>query len=310
MFGKQSTKKVILRPHNLEGEGFDLLVVDGVGEKKLDLISFWSDSTSILESSLRSVIKEYDLKNNHATIVLPHSAYSHFTINKPNVPQEEIRDSLFWASQEKLDSLPYFSPILDSCFAPSSLKGRESNKMHVFVAEESHIRNCVNSVRKSGLKVDSVTVHEVAASSLLANWSSGVLLAYLDIPNDSSPSLILVLDGYFVAYKKLPSINTNSAVDVQRDQFSLFFAEIARQLTYFSNCVDENYSAKIYGSGENWHNLRNNNLFKSVFAERFPSQQLGTLDLSQVVNTEGVDSNMLRDMQHDLLGGALSYEQQ
>lgn len=308
MFGKKDSKKVILRPHNLEGEGFDLLVVDAAADQRLELVSFWSDPDSIMKNSLRSVVKEYGLKNNHTVVVLPHSSYSHFTMNRPNVPQEEIRDSLFWASQEKLDSLPYFSPILDSCFAPDLLKGREHNKMHVFVAEESHVRSCVDSVRKSGLKVDSVTVHEVAASALLAKWSSGVLCAYLDIPIDSSPSLILVLNGDFVAYKKLPSINTNSAVDVQRDQFSLFFGEVARQLTYFSNCLDENYTIKIYGSGENWHKLIKNSLFRSVFAQRFPNHELGSLDLSQIVNIDGVDSNMLRYMQHDLLGGALAYE--
>ena len=156
--------------------------------------------------------------------------------------------------------------------------------------------------------VADITVHEVAASYLLAKWSSGVLLAYLDIPSDSSPSLILVLDGCFVAYKKLPSINTNSAIDVQRDQFSLFFGEVARQLSYFSNCLDENYLVKIYGSGETWHSISNNSLFRSVFSERFPSKELGALDLSQVVNIDGLDSNMLRDMQHDLLGGALANE--
>jgi hypothetical protein len=306
MFGNTDKNKVVIRPHDISGNGFDVLAAKKSSENDLiEIEGYYSDAESSLKNNLRSVVNDYGLHRRTAVIVLPHSSYSHFTINRPNMPQEEIRASLYWACQEKLDNMPYHTPILDACYAPESLGGKEHNKMHVFVAEESHIRKCVDQVKKAGLKVSIATTHELAANALLRRWSGGKLVLYLDIPDDTTPSLIISLDGDFVAYKKLPSINLHAAVDIQRDQFSLFFGEVFRQLTYFSGCVEENTPVEIFGSGQNWHNLVSNELFKNVFHEKFPNQSIGSVPLEDVMLTEGLDQRMIADIKHDVLGGMI-----
>ena len=153
-----------------------------------------------------------------------------------------------------------------------------------------------------------VTVHEIAMNELLKEWSTGSLLAYIDVPADESPSLILVLDGCFVAYKKLPSLNLDCPKDVQRDQFSLFTGEVARQVTYYQGCLESNYPVKIYGYGERWDSLRKSILFKSAFTEMFPDADLRVIDLEKVINTAEFDSNLLSKIQHDLIGGVIASE--
>ena len=259
-FGKSKrSHTVVIRPHNINGNGFDLLVVKHLRSEEgrsLEVEDFLSDPEVSLSGALPDIVKECDLKRQHATIVLPHSSYSHFTINRPNLPSDEIRKSLYWVSQDKLDNMPYHTPLLDSCFAPDILKGREHNKMHVFVAEDSDVRKLYEDVKKVGLKVDLVTVHEIATASLLRHWSQSCVVCYIDIPLGDSPSLIIVLDGDFVAYKKLPSINKNVSVDVKRDQFVLFWAEVSRQLNYYKSNLDGEFQSKIYGYGESWNSLK------------------------------------------------------
>lgn len=309
IFGSTPQKKVVVRPHKLDGIGFDLLVASPGNEdsdNRIDVESFWSDSDATLKADLQTVVRDFGIRRQAATIVLPHSSYSHFTMNRPNVPAEEVRASLVWAAQEKLDNLPYHTPILDSCFAPELLQGREHNKMHVFVAEESHVRGCVDSIRKSGLRVNIVTVHEIAMNELLREWSKGFLLAYIDLPLNESPSLIIVLDGRFVAYKKLPSINLDCPKDVQRDQFSLFTGEVSRQVTYYQGCLENKFPLKVYGCGERWSSLRKSVLFKSVFTETYPDIELSILDLAKIINTSEFDQNLLSKVQHDLIGGVVA----
>ncbi|MBT4885539.1 MAG: hypothetical protein HON55_05255 [Legionellales bacterium] len=306
----RETKKVVIRPHIIDGDGFDLLVTScKPGSNDLVMEGFWSDADSSMADALPDLVRQYDLKRHSCAVVLPHNSYSHFTLNKPNIPHAEIRQSLPWVAQERLESMSYHTPALDSCLASELLEGKEHNKIHVFVTEESHVRSCVANVNASGLKVDMVTVHELAATSFISNWSQDALVAYVDMPSNEASSLILVLNGQFVAYKKLPTINLDATVDLQRDQFNLFWAEMARYINYYLGCLSQKYPLKFYMSGEAWQNLQQSGLFKNVFKEHFLSASyFGGVDLSDILDVKGIEPSILKVLQHDLLGGALMYE--
>ena len=302
-------KKVVIRPHIVDGKGFDLLVTSCDSDSgKLVIEGFWSDADSGVAEALPDLVGQYDLKRHNCALVLPHNSYSHFTLNKPSIPHAEIRQSLPWVAQERLESMSYHTPVLDACLASDLLEGKEHNKIHVFVSEESHVRSCVAGVNASGLKVDTVTVHELAATSFIGGWSQDSLVSYVVISASEAASLILVLNGQFVAYKKLPAINLAATADLQRDQFNLFWAEMARHINYYLDCLDKKYSLKFFMSGEVWQNLEKSSLFKNVFKEYFlNASSFGGVDLSSILEVEGVKSDMLEVLQHDLLGGAMMY---
>lgn len=305
----QPDTQVVVRPHEIAGLGFDLLVVKSQGEgKKYLLEGFWSDPDASLDVGLAEVVQNYQLTRKHCTMVLPHSSYAHFTLNKPNIPHHEIRASLPWIAQDRLKAASFHSPVLDACLASRSLIGKEKNKMHVFAAEDSHVRRCIQSVRSAGLKVDVVTVHELAMAAFLRDWSTDALLGYIVIDSTHACSLVMVLNGDFVAYKNLPSIKLGVAVEVQKDQFTLFWSEVARHFQYYISCLEKRPATVFYITGEGAKKLNKQALFKECFQEKFAEKTaLKTIDLTQVLESEGVDNSTWNMIQHDLVGGAFLY---
>ena len=301
--------QVVVRPHDIAGPGFDLLVVKPQGEgKKYLLEGFWSDPDVSLDVGLAEVVRAYKLSRKHCTLVLPHSSYAHFTLNKPNIPHHEIRDSLPWVAQDRLEAMSFHSPVLDACLASKSLQGKEHNKMHVFVAEDSHVRSCIDNVRSAKLKVDVVTVHELAIAAFLRDWSVDTLLGYIVVDSTHACSLVMVLNGDFVAYKNLPSINLEASPNVQQDQFTLFWSEVSRHFQHYISCLEKRPPVAFYLSGVGAANLNKHTLFKQCFREKFSNgAKLNTIDLTQVMESEGVDDAVWSMIQHDLVGGALLY---
>lgn len=303
----QANVHIVVRPHDIAGSGFDLLVVKSQGaNKKYQLEGFWSDAESTLAVGLSDVVKSYGLTRQHCTMVLPHSAYSHFTLNKPNIPHQEIRQSLPWIAQDRLEAMSFHSPIMDACLASPVLKGKEHNKMHVFVAEDSHVRSSVENVSKAGLQVDAVTVHELAISAFLREWSENALLGYLDVQPNQSSTMVMVLHGDFVAYKNLPGINLQAAADVQQEQFSLFWSEVSRHFQHYNACLDSTPPFMFYLTGKLAKSLSANQAFKRSFREKLHQKKtFSGVDLTQVIEPAGVDDVVWELIHHDLVGGVL-----
>ncbi len=116
---------------------------------------------------LSNWINRLGLQKSPCHLVLTPDSYQVLQVEKPAVPDDELRDAARWRVRDMLD-YPLDEAVID-CFAiPSdALRGRQA-QLSVVCARKNVLQDLVGLVEAAGLRLRSIDITELALRNLLA----------------------------------------------------------------------------------------------------------------------------------------------
>lgn len=171
------------------------------------------------------------LSGTKAVIVLPESSYQLVLIERPEVPDEELKDALRWRVKD-LVNFDIETAIIDYIDLPEDAYRGRSKMVYAVAAEQSEIDQWVDWVSEIGLDVTAVDVPELALLNLtadLADDESG--LAVFNI-GEAHSSINLLSDSALYFTRHL-SYSQSSGPDAA----SAAVLELQRSLDYYESQV-------------------------------------------------------------------------
>lgn len=194
------------------------------------------------ESDLFALLKRYGFHRGVAHAVLAPDNYEVFLIERPDVPEKELRQALRWRLSDQIPA-SMENPVLD-WFDPAGQKGGDrQGHVHVVAAKREAISRSLDLVRQVGLKPLSIGVCPLAFRNLMSLAARpGVGYAFL-IVGESNTQMIVGRDrSYYFAREMeggLKSINaeldSNSESNEPPNAFLDLSLEIQRSLDYYDS---------------------------------------------------------------------------
>ncbi len=132
--------------------------VETIGETTLD--------PNALESSIKKQIQSLSAENAEAHWVLPSDLYRLISIEKPSVPDAEIPSAIRWQIKDLID-FPIEQACLEYFNYPDNMPG--TTRIYVVVVHRSVIEQIVQYSEKAGLKLENISINELALGNLLTN---------------------------------------------------------------------------------------------------------------------------------------------
>ncbi|MCW8196623.1 MSHA biogenesis protein MshI [Proteobacteria bacterium 005FR1] len=252
-----------------------------------------------LAEALSDRIKTIGARDRACNWVLANSSYTLLLVEAPNVPPEELRDAMRWRVKD-LISFPAEQATIDIFPLPED--GSRGKKMYyVVVSERSQIQDTVELARKSGLRLQSIDIAEMALrniAELIPADRRGLALVRL---RQGAGNLVLIREGRVYLSRHF-ELNYNGGLldDLPEDALVL---ELQRSLDYFERQMSQEPPARILFCGDNisadkiTQNMRNS----------LPGE-LGCLELSGLIaGAEQCEPHLLQ-LCMGAIGGALRRE--
>ncbi|XQW85539.1 hypothetical protein ACOYR1_02065 [Thalassotalea piscium] len=180
--------------------------------------------------ALKSLTKELALSG-HCHLVLSSEQSQIVQIEKPNIPENELKAALKWQVKD-LVSIDPSDMILDYFDAPHSAIGTE--KLHVVCAAKSELASYVEQLTDDGLSVESITIEEFAFASLVPA-SDDACLVVCQQPNEEI-ILLIVKQNILYFYRRLrglANIASKSEDELMMNVVDSLSLEIQRSTDYY-----------------------------------------------------------------------------
>ncbi|GAA5137782.1 MSHA biogenesis protein MshI [Thalassotalea piscium] len=181
-------------------------------------------------ASLKSMAKELP-HNGLCHLVLSPQQSQIVQIDKPNIPNNELKEALKWQIKD-LVSIDPNDMVLDYFDAPITSGGIE--KLHVVCAAKSELSPFVEQLMDSGVTVQTITIEEFAFTSLVPESDDACLLVCQQ-PNEEI-ILLIVKQGKLYFYRRLrgmAGIATKSEDELSMSVIDALSLEIQRSTDYY-----------------------------------------------------------------------------
>jgi MSHA biogenesis protein MshI len=223
---------------------------------------------SELESCLSEIVQQYSVQKASCNVVMRTGTYSHLLVDKPMVPAKEMADAVEWVTKDLVKDLPYETPLLSHFYGSELSSGKEQNKLHIVVAEQSTVTYYHELIMRQGLKLGTMTIEELAAVKMLRKDSEDCVAVYLALGPEKSNSAIFVLNNQLLGIKRLPAVALDSAV--QKESFSELWQGLQQSLEHYLQSMKKNYTYKVMLSPCSSNNYSScNMLLQETFVETF-----------------------------------------
>lgn len=166
-----------------------------------------------------------------ATIVLSEAQSQIVQIDKPSIPEADIKGALKWQIKDLVNISPN-NMLLDYYDAPTLAGGKE--KINVVCAPLDELKKIVTSVEEGGVKVTAITTQEFAFANLLPIQNDANLLVCQQ-PNEEIV-LIIVKQQQIFFHRRLrgfSQISGKSADELSSNIIDELSLEIQRSTDYF-----------------------------------------------------------------------------
>ena len=155
-----------------------------VGERRgervaLDLRADPVDGLDAVAACLRGQSQALGLGSTGCNLVLAPELYSMTLVERPKVPEEEVKEAVRWRLQEGLD-FPPDQAVIDVFPLPASAS-RERDMVFVVAVHRDTLRQVVGAAHEAGIRVAAVDVTELALRNIThglycePHWSVGLL---------------------------------------------------------------------------------------------------------------------------------------
>ncbi len=195
------------------------------------------------------MVQELGLEGLPANVVLPPSAYQLLLVDRPDVPDQELRDALRWKLKELTGDSPD-NVVIDAFPLPQDAYRGRSRMAYLVVADKEKVAHA-EALRASGARLSAIDVTEMAMRNigllLLGEEQRNLALLRLG----SSGGLITIQHGPDVYMAR--RIERGGAYGGQGGLEALAL-EVQRSLDYFENQLGKGYInqlALLPAPGEN-----------------------------------------------------------
>ena len=245
---------------------------------------------------LKQRINDLKLNDVAANVVLPVGNYNLLLVEAPKVPSEEMAEAMRWKIKDMLP-YPLEEALIELFHLPAgSTKGR--TMVYVVAARLSDIQDVIDLIKQADLNLNSIDIQELALRNLVESQmdtAQGVGLVYLE---QGRGVLILIQAGDVYLSRKFDvPYNAGLFDELPEDQLVL---ELQRSLDYYERQMGQRPPQKIVLCGENISSDKITASLNDAFAA-----QVSVLELSGLLETDGVYEESLLQMCTSAIGGAL-----
>ncbi|MCE0555815.1 hypothetical protein [Motilimonas sp. E26] len=186
-------------------------------------------SSELWPQALSEIVSKHQLKKGRVYAVLSQHFYQQLQIERPNVADDELNQSLPFAIKE-LVSEPVHELVLDYYQVPSVPMMAE--RLNVIYSQKSVIKRVVKSVAMAGLTLEHIGIVELALANLLTSKAETQMLIYQHSADDVLVSV--VRDNALYFSRHLRGFQSLCQQTKQMDTFLLegLGLEIQRSLDY------------------------------------------------------------------------------
>ncbi len=165
-------------------------------------------------------------------VALSQNWYQLLQIDRPNVQEDEVADSLVWPVKELIN---FESPIvLDYFDLPVPLAG--SKKVNVVAMPENTVEDIVAGCIEAGVRLDSISIEELAHCSLLPVTDEAVVT----LTQEAGEEIILniVKDGHLYISRRLKGFENLAAFSAEELRMGVLDGlciQIQRSMDFFES---------------------------------------------------------------------------
>lgn len=166
LFKRKKSKLTGVVGLTLFSDGFALVQLDYAanGEVLLKMAHSVECGGDNCTATLAALVKEHGLTGMPCAVVLPRGSYNLIQINRPDIPEEELRDAVRWQIKDLLD-FPAEEAVID-LFSNGDSGSQEVT--FAVAARESDVLAAVEGMRTAGLEIKAIDIPELALRNILA----------------------------------------------------------------------------------------------------------------------------------------------
>ena len=200
----------------------------------------WSLQESLSQSldnehwyrNLRKLVERHNLANTPCYVSLSTDQYQILQVDRPQVDADEVAQALTWTVK---DLVPHDGQLVVDYFdPPKQVSG--ANKVSVVAVAQERIETLCNGIRKAGLNLQSVTVAEMTAVSVIGNSEEAVMVLLQQAGDELSVCIAKQNQLYFVRrLRGYENLSTFTEQELQLGVGDNLSVEIQRSLDYFES---------------------------------------------------------------------------
>lgn len=187
------------------------------------------------QPALARWVKQQKLQNTDCHVVFDINWYNLLQVDKPQVPDSELKDALQWPVKELLPEQGEL--VLDYFDLPSQTTG--SNKVNVVALSKEQIVTIVTGCIDAGLQLQSIGIAELATCNLLATQADsdqGVITLFQQAGQEMCLNIVKNGNLYFSRrLKGYENLGEFSAEELQMGIIDTLSVQIQRSMDYFES---------------------------------------------------------------------------
>ena len=180
---------------------------------------------------LKNTVTQLGLRNRRSVVLLPAKAYQVFLIERPNVPESEMKSAIRWKISEYSD-IPVEEAVVDFIELPHAKNADNPSLCYAVIAKKQTIDELVMQVSQAGLSVEAVDISQSALRYIalkLEETNEGQALLHVQAKKSH---LILFQDRSLIMMREIEM----GLEDLQQQNSEQALAsEIQRSLDYCSS---------------------------------------------------------------------------
>ncbi|MBQ4799459.1 MSHA biogenesis protein MshI [Pseudoalteromonas sp. MMG006] len=164
-------------------------------------------------------------------IVIPHSFYQIVQMDKPNLSDEEIIQSLPWTAKDLVDIAPE-NIVADFIDYPITLP-MQSSKMNVFITNKLQLLPFIDSFEHTKSVLRAMTSEEMILVTLFGSHKEAHMLIVQHVGHE--PRILIIRDGQLLLARRLNGFLGISDKDQNQEQVEALGLEIQRSMDFFES---------------------------------------------------------------------------
>ncbi|WP_124916948.1 MSHA biogenesis protein MshI [Alteromonas flava] len=159
--------------------------------------------------------------------------YEIFQLEKPNVPEDELRQALTWSVKE-LTKDSFKAPVFDYFDSPAKSAGNQ--QVNVAVIEHQHVESIIGATVNAGLTLESISVEELSICNLVTVSDEPVLTLLQKAGEEIHLSIVKQGQLFFSrSLKGFENLGSFSVDELQMGVMDSLTVQIQRSMDYFES---------------------------------------------------------------------------
>jgi len=232
IFRKQRRKQGLVGVE-VRADSLGVAVANGKGE--IRLLDYLPASPAGRAEVLSAWVKENRLYGIHCNLVLSPDCYSSQLLEKPAVDDRELAEAMRWKVKDMLDYSLEDAVIDVFEFPEDALRGKPA-LVNVVAARKALIKELIQLVKASGLRLQSIDITELALRNLVHPVAEPDQVVALVLMRETTGMVLLVKNDTVYFSRRLNADMQGLSDPAERDRIGQQLAlEVQRSMDYFES---------------------------------------------------------------------------